>query len=73
MEFKVLLSQEWYILTDNLKYLKRIYKLLHKIEEMKHNRLYSKQRIMQLKTALKGCVWSKMKGDGPGLAIPKWP
>lgn len=73
LEFEVLLSQEWYILTDNLKYLKRIYKLLHKIQQMKHNRFYSKQRIMQLKMALKVCVFSKMKGDGRGLAIPKWP
>lgn len=45
-----------------------MYKLLHKIQENKHNRLYSQQRNTQLlKTALKGCVLFKKEYDGQGL------
>lgn len=45
-----------------------MYKFLHKIQEMKHNRLYSKHRLTQLlKKPLKGCVFFKKESDGQGL------
>lgn len=45
-----------------------MYKLLHKTQERKQNKLYSKQRITQLlKTALKGCVLFKKECDRQGL------